>query len=287
MTDHPNAAAPLGARAAELRRLHHEDTPLVLPNAWDVPSARVLATHPRCRAVGTSSAGISATRGYAEIGYPAGESIPRAEMLEEISRITAAADLPVTADLESGYGDTPGDVAATITAAVTAGAVGANLEDAACDGGLFALDEAADRIRAARDAAEAAGVGMVINARTDTYWRRIGEPEDRFERTIERLRAYLAAGADCAFAPGLTDPETIAALVAGLGGPLNVLAQPGTPPVAQLRELGVARLSVGSGPARAAVTHTQALAAELFEAGTYSAIDAALPYTELADLLQS
>lgn len=284
----PDAHAELRDQARQLRRLHHENRPLVLPNAWDVPSACVFARHPRCRALGTSSAGISAAHGYAEIGYPVGESIPPVEMFDAIARIgrvTRAAGIPLSADLESGYGATPDDVATTIRSALAAGAVGANLEDAGPDG-LLEIAHAAERIHAARAAADATGVAMVINARTDVYWRQIGDPADRLDHTIDRLTAYRRAGADCLFAPGVTDPNTIRALVTALDAPLNVLATANTPTVAELRDLGVARLSVGSGPIRAALTHTRHLAAELFDYGTYTTIGQALPYTELAELLR-
>ncbi|MEQ3554180.1 isocitrate lyase/phosphoenolpyruvate mutase family protein [Pseudonocardia nematodicida] len=228
-------------RAETLRRLHHSDIPLVLPNAWDVPSARVFAAHPRCRALGTTSAGIAATR-----GYPDGEVMGLDEMVEEIRRIAAAVALPVTADLESGYGAGPVDVAESVTTVIGAGAAGINIEDVDGAGNLFAVAEAAERVGAAREAAGTAGVPIVVNARTDVYWRGIGAPEDRLGHTVERLRAYHSAGADCVFAPGLTDPDTIAELVAALDVPLNVLAGPGLPDVDGLRALGVARLSVGS-----------------------------------------
>src|SRR2546429_147289 len=139
----PENRDELRDQAERLRRLHHQNRPLVLANAWDVPSACVFARHPGCHALGTSSAGISAAHGYAEIGYPTGESIPPAEMFDAIARIarvTRAAGIPLSADLEAGYGATPDDVADTIRAALAAGAVGANLEDAE-SGGLFDVAE--------------------------------------------------------------------------------------------------------------------------------------------------
>ena len=125
----------------------------------------------------------------------------------------------------------------------------------------------------------------VINARTDVFWRQVGEPAERFDHAVTRLTAYRQAGADCVFAPGITDAGTIAALVAALDVPLNVLSAAGTPPVARLRELGVARLSVGSGPFRAAITHTRDLARELLDDGRYTSIENSLPYQEMAAIL--
>lgn len=271
----------LRAQADTLARLHREELPLVLPNAWDVPTARVFSRHPRCRALATTSAGISAALGY----HPNGEAIPPMQMLDAVARISRAVDVPLTADLESGYGATPGDVAATIRLAVMAGAVGANLEDVAPDGTLFDTDDAAARVRAAREAADAVDVPMVINARTDVFWRQVGDPDQRFDHAVSRLRSYRQAGADCVFAPGVTDPQLIAALAGTVDAPLNVLAGAGTPPVARLRELGVARLSVGSGPFRAVVTYAQHLASELLDDGLYTSIENSLPYQEMAAVL--
>lgn len=281
MTLNIDTRSVLRAQAETLGRLHREDLPLVLPNAWDVPTARVFSRHPRCRALATTSAGISAALGY----HPNGEAIPPMQMLDAVGRISRAVDVPLSADLESGYGATPGDVAATIRLAVMAGAVGANLEDVGPDGALRDTDDAAERVRAAREATDSLGVPAVINARTDVFWRQVGDPAERFDHAVSRLAAYRQAGADCVFAPGVTDTQTIAALADALDAPLNVLAAAGTPPVHRLRDLGVARLSVGSGPFRAVVTHTRDLVSELLDDGLYTTIENSLPYQEMAAIL--
>lgn len=281
MTLDTETRSVLRAQAETLHRLHQEDLPLVLPNAWDVPTARVFSRHHRCRALATTSAGISAALGY----DPEDEAIPPMQMLDAVARISRAVDVPVSADLEAGYGATPADVAVTIRMAVMAGAVGANLEDVGPDGSLRDIDDAAIRIRAAREAADALGVPMVINARTDVFWRQVGDPSEWFDHAVRRLIAYRQAGADCVFAPGVTDETTIADLVNALAAPLNVLAGATTPPVARLRELGIARLSVGSGPFRALITRARDLASELLDDGLYTSIENSLPYSEMTAVL--
>jgi 2-methylisocitrate lyase-like PEP mutase family enzyme len=253
-------------RAERLRQLHHGPPSLVLPNAWDAASARIyeLAGFP---AIATTSAGIAFAHGYHD-----GERIPRAEMLAAIERIARTVEVPVTADIERGFGSSIGDLERTIAAVIEAGAVGLNLEDGI--GGdrptLRSIDDQIQRVRAVRELGERLGVPVVINARTDVFLREIGEPDGRVSEAIRRGRAYHAAGADCIFVPGVTDPVTIARLVSGLGAPLNVLAVAGTPPIAALEELGVARVSVGSGPMRATLALVAEIAEELGTAGTYS-----------------
>jgi 2-methylisocitrate lyase-like PEP mutase family enzyme len=265
----------LRERAATLRRLHDRSSILLLPNAWDVASARVVeeAGFP---AVATSSAGIAAVLGYAD-----GQHIRREEMLEMVARIARAVRVPVTADLEAGYDD----AAETVRAALRAGAVGMNLEDGAPEGGLTAAGVQVERIRAARAAAEREGVAFVINARTDVYFVRDAGSGDRFDHTVERARAYAAAGADCIFVPGVRDEEIIGRLVRAIPAALNVLAGPGTPPVAKLRALGVARVSAGSGPMRAALTAGRRAAEEMRDRGTYSFTEGILTHAQVNALL--
>jgi 2-methylisocitrate lyase-like PEP mutase family enzyme len=250
-------------KAAAFRALHAARPVLVLPNAWDVASAVVVASLD-CPAIATSSAGIAGA-----LGYPDGERIPSGEMLDMVARIAAAVDLPVTADLEAGYGD----AAATAHAAWEAGAVGLNLEDAAGPAG-----EHVERVRAVRAAVPA----LVINARTDLYL--FGQPD--FDETVRRAAAYLEAGADCIFVPGVTDAETIGRLAAAIAGPVNVLAMPSTPPVAELERLGVARVSVGSGLARAALAWTRRAAESMLETGSFQALDGAIPFDDLGEMLE-
>jgi 2-methylisocitrate lyase-like PEP mutase family enzyme len=260
--------------AARLRRLQ-EERPLVLPNAWDPASARVieLAGAP---AVATTSAGISWAYGRGD-----GERLTREEMVEAVRRIVAAVTVPVTADIESGYGEgTAEDVADTVRAVVDAGAVGINLEDS-IGGELLLAERQAERIRAARAAAAAAGTDLVINARTDVYLLAVGAPEGRLEEVARRARAYLAAGADSVFVPGVVDRENISRLAGAIDGPLNIMAGPGAPPVPELERLGVARVSVGPAITQAALEATRLAARELLEFGTYGAMEAALPFAEV------
>ncbi len=206
-------------RARALLELHHGSSPLVLPNAWDVVGALIFA-QAGCRALGTTSAGIAAT-----LGYPDGERVPRAEMLDVVARIARAVPLPVTADIEAGYGATPEEVAQTARMVIAAGAVGVNIRPGmeirrSRAHPLADVAMQLAKIRAIRQVAAATNVPLVINARTDIYWLGIGDANDRFTATIERLRAYRAAGADCLFVPGVTDAETIGRLARAIDGPL-------------------------------------------------------------------
>lgn len=255
-------------KAQRLRELHSGPRILVLPNAWDAASARIFE-RAGFLAIATSSAGVAFS-----LGYPDGQRIPRVEMVEAAGRMARMVQVPVTADVESGYGD----AAETAKALWSAGVVGMNLEDT--DGHDF-LDNAA-AVRSAR-----AAVGeMVINARTDIFLNAIGEEGTRFDGAVERLNAYREAGADCLFAPGVGDRETIARLVKAVRGPLNILATAGVPAIAELQSLGVARVSIGSGPMRAAMGLTDRIARELHDKGTYSSmLEGAIPYADANRLL--
>jgi 2-methylisocitrate lyase-like PEP mutase family enzyme len=241
---------------------------LLLPNAWDVISARIIeeAGFP---AIATSSAAVAAS-----LGYPDGQRIPRQEMLDMVARISRAVRVPVTADMESGYGKTVEDMAVTAKELVAAGAVGLNFEDTTGDDASSHVETALQvkKIRALRDVSTSLGVPLVINARTDVYLMPIGEAATRFERTVERLRAYREAGADCLFAPGVRDRETIAKLVKALPAPLNILTTPGCPSLAELDEMGVARASAGSGVMRAALGAVQRIAKDWIAFGTYDSL---------------
>lgn len=231
------------ANADHLLALHHRSTPLVLPNAWDVASALIIQ-EAGFDAIATTSAGMAWS-----LGYPDGEVITRDEMLAAVARISRAVNLPVSADLEGAYGLRPEDAADTVRGAIRAGVAGINLEDGSGDRNHPLLDVAAqaERLRAARAAADALGVHLVINARTNVYLAGVGAPETRFAEAVRRLTAYRDAGADCLFAIGVADGKTIGALVRELNAPLNVIATPTSPSIAELAKLGVARISLGSG----------------------------------------
>ena len=270
-------------RAEALRRLHQGPRILILPNVWDVASARVVETA-GFPALATTSAGVAFA-----LGYPDGERITRDEMASAVQRIVARVRVPLSADMEAGYGRAPEAAAQTARAVIAAGAVGMNLEDSTPDAPAVLFDETlqAERIRAAREAADAAGVPIVVNARTDVFLRAIGEPETRLTHVVRRLNAYRAAGADCLFAPGVYDEETIGALVRAVGGPLNILAGRGCPPIPRLEALGVRRLSLGSGLMRATLGHVRRIAEELKGPGTFASIlDAGVPtHAEVTRLL--
>ena len=260
-------------KAARFRRLH-DDRPLVLPNAWDAASARVIELA-GASAIATTSAGVSWTLGRAD-----GERLDRGEMIAVVRRIVRTVTVPVTADVESGYGEgSVEDVATTVRAVIDAGAVGINLEDSH-GVSLLPPERQVERIRAARAAAADAGTDLVINARVDVYFFGSGEPEVRLEETVRRAASYRAAGADCVFVPGVVDPATIARLVERIGGPVNIMAGPGSPSTAELGRLGVARVSVGPAITQVALEATRRAARELLERGSYGRLEQALPFGE-------
>lgn len=270
----------LRARAEALRRLHAGPEPLLLANAWDVASARVIAAagHP---AVATSSAGVA----YA-LGYPDGQRITRAEMLEMVRRIAAAVDVPVSADVEAGYGATAEAAAETARGVLAAGAVGMNLEDTG-DGGdaLLGLELQVARVRAARAAADAAGVPLFLNARTDVFGVTTVAAAEREAEAVRRGNAFLSAGADCVFVPFIVDRDVIARLARDIRGPLNVLGTPGAPSLAELARLGVRRVSVGSGIARACYGLARRLAMDLAARGAFEPLgEGAITYAEMQRL---
>ncbi|MGE5244810.1 MAG: isocitrate lyase/PEP mutase family protein [Betaproteobacteria bacterium] len=270
-------------KAERLRALHQGPPILVLPNAWDAASARVFeaAGFP---AVATTSAGVAAA-----LGYPDGGIVPAREMIEAVARITRAVSVPVTADIEHGYATTPDAVAENVLRVIAAGAVGVNIEDCTPGAsGLEPIELQCRKIATVVRAATTAGVRVVVNARTDVFLRRIGTPAEQLAVGAARGRAFLDAGADCVFVPGVTDRETIAALVAGVGGPINVLAVAGSPPVRELEALGVARVSVGSGPMRAVLGLLQDIARELRVDGTYKRFtERQMTYDAVNDLMRA
>ncbi|MFF4349311.1 isocitrate lyase/phosphoenolpyruvate mutase family protein [Streptomyces sp. NPDC001530] len=278
----PVSSSSLRETALAFRGLHVPGRPLVLPNVWDAVSARIVE-EAGAGAVATTSAGLAWVLGAAD-----GDRLDRDGALGAVGRIAGVVRVPVSADIESGYAQDADGVADTIRAVLAAGAVGVNIEDAlydedALDGGapLRPVAEQAERIAAARAAADAAGVPLYINARIDTYLRGAG----KIEETLERAAAFLAAGADGVFVPGAGDPVTVKTLAEGIEGPLNVLVGPGAPSVTELAALGVARISAGSGIAQAAHAVVRRAARELLDAGTYDSLTDGLGYAELNTLM--
>ncbi|UBV45106.1 isocitrate lyase/phosphoenolpyruvate mutase family protein (plasmid) [Deinococcus taeanensis] len=255
--------------AQRFQQLHQAERGFLLPNAWDSASARLFqaAGFP---AIGTTSAGIAYARGRQD-----GQSLSREEMCREVAAIVSAVGLPVNADIEAGYGDAPADVARSVTDFTAAGAVGLNLEDAtgSAHQPLYALEDQQRRLEAARTAADATGVPVYLNARTDTYISGFGASEaERLAETVRRGRAYLSAGADSVFVPLVTDPATIRLLVSELGGAVAVMAFPGAPSVGTLLDAGATRVSLGQSVMLATLGLTARIARELQESGTSEAM---------------
>lgn len=268
---------------ARLLRSYYDDGGLVLPNAWDAASAVLLAGL-GARAIATTSAGVAWSR-----GLPDGEHISRADMVQAVEGIAGAVAVPVTADVEAGYGPAPADVAATVEAVLRAGAVGINLEDSRAVGGpLFSPEEHARRVEAAVRTAAGAGVGdFVVNARTDVFLFAIGEPAGRLDDVIGRAKAYAQAGAASLFVPGLLDLEALGALTAVTPLPVNALAMPGGPTVEELLAAGVRRVSVGAAFAQVAYAAARRAAREMLDEGTFGTLDDALGFAELDGLFSA
>ena len=245
--------------ARRFRELHRAPPVLVLPNVWDAASARIVeeAGFP---AIATTSAGVAASLGYSD-----GQAAPLDEVLRAVERIIAVVRIPVSVDLEAGYGDSAQAVEKSCRMVLATGAIGINIEDGTGnpDRPLLDVSQQIEKLQAARAAGEAQGVPLVVNARTDVFLDGVGPPDARLRSAVDRANAYRAAGADCLFVPGVSDPETLAALARAVDGPLNVLAVAATPRIAELASLGVARVSLGSGPMRAALTLLREIASEL------------------------
>jgi 2-methylisocitrate lyase-like PEP mutase family enzyme len=248
------------AKGRRFLELHHGDGPLLLPNPWDQGSARLLAWL-GFQALATTSSGSAATLGRLD------GSVTRDEALGHAATIVRATDLPVSADLESGFADDPEGVAETVRLAVEAGLAGCSVEDASGDpdAPIYPAELAAERVRAAAEAAHRGPVRLVLTARAENYLH--GRPD--LDDTIARLQRFQDAGADVLYAPGLTSRDEIERLVASLDRPVNVLALPGAPPLAELAAVGVRRVSVGGAFAFAAAGALVEAATELRDAGTY------------------
>ena len=255
----------LAELAVRLRALHHGGAPLILPNAWDVASARAIE-RAGAAAIATSSSAVAES-----LGYEDGEAAPPDKMFAAVGRIARVVEVPVTADIEGGYGLVPAEL---VDRLLSVGAAGMNVEDtdrSGTDAGLLSVERQAERIGGIRAAAEAAAVSLVLNARIDVYLRGSASLEERTEAAIERGRAYLSAGADCVYPIFLTDADAIGRVVRELAAPVNILLRPGAPGVDELTGLGVRRISVGGGLAQLSLLATEAAARRLL-AGDGSAL---------------
>lgn len=260
------------------RQLHVTDSIFLMPNAWDAGSALMLASL-GFPAIATTSAGVSFS-----LGFPDQEAaVSRDTMLERVGSIAAAVQLPVSADLQAGYGTKPDDVGNTIKSAILAGVVGANIEDYSGSSAhpLFEINHAISRIRAAREAADVSGIPFVLTARTDAYLAGVSNP---FAVAVERCNAFYEAGADCLFVPGASDPKVIEALVREINGPITVVMglTGSTLTVPQLGSLGVRRVTIGGSLARATFGLIRKAAAEMIELGTFSYASQQIPDSELS-----
>ncbi|MFS2241375.1 MULTISPECIES: isocitrate lyase/PEP mutase family protein [unclassified Microbacterium] len=262
------------AQAITFRALHfNPGQPLLLANAWDAASARLIESA-GAPAIATTSAGVAWSLGCAD-----GNVLAREEAIAAAARIVAAVTVPVTVDVEAGYADSAAGVERTVADVVESGAVGINIED-----GLLHPGDMADRISAARRAAARSGVPLFINARTDVFLGGVAAPAERLAETLRRARRYLDAGADGVFVPGVVDVDTIRVLVQEVDGPVNVMVGPGAPTAAALSRLGVARVSAGSGVAQASYAVAHRAAAELLTTGTHASLAPAVDYAAMNSL---
>ncbi len=266
--------------AQAFRRMHERNKVLLLPNCWDAGSARLFVER-GFAAIATTSAGVAWSLGYAD-----GEYAPLAEVLAAIARITRVAGVPVTVDIETGYGDAPADVAATVQAVIAAGAVGINIEDGMPGHGpLRDAADASARVRAARSAADASGVPIVINARVDHWMQHDdADPAVRLADAIDRAKAYLAAGADCIYPIGLGDRATLVALVRSVDAPINVAAGPAMLGLHELESIGVARVSTATRFATLALGAVDRAVAQMRASGGFAALASDFSYADAQQL---
>jgi 2-methylisocitrate lyase-like PEP mutase family enzyme len=268
-------------RLAEVfRSMHQGPRLLLLPNAWDAMSARLFEAS-GFAAIATTSSGMSWS-----LGYPDGEKAPWDEVVAATRRIVRAVRVPVSADIEAGYGDNADQVARRVSEIIDVGVVGINLEDSTDDPAVpvRSVEDATGRIRAARQAARTATVPIVINARVDLYLKHVHDDAMRLRETVRRAKAYAAAGADCIFPFALTDLDILGELIAAVKLPVNVVGRPGTPSIARLEEIGVARVSIASGATMAVMSQIRHLAEELGKRGGFEMLQSSMKRPDVQNL---
>lgn len=265
------------ARAHAFRQMHHGSPALLLPNAWDAVSAR-LFEEAGFRAVATTSGGLAWSLGYAD-----GEGAPWSEVVAATRRIVRVVHVPVSADIESGFGGTASDVFNNVVEIIGAGVVGINIEDSdlRTKGTLRSLEDATERVRAARRAAEHAGVPIVINARTDVFHVNAGPESERPAEALRRAHAYLEAGADCIFLFGHPELSVVAELAGTIKAPVNIVGRPGMPNMSELERLGIARVSTAGGAAMATLATVRDVAQSLFETRGFDRLTSNVKRTDL------
>ncbi len=264
-------------KAEDFRALHHGKRILILPNGWDVPSARVFEDA-GFLAIATSSAGL-----LVSLGYPDGEVIGRDEFVSAVGRIARILSVPLSADVVAGFGKTTKDVLVTVRGILKTGAVGINIEDFThATKKLYPIERQVENVKAIRKLGETTGIPLVINARTDALRFAEGDEGARFKEAVRRARAYRDAGADCVYPMGLVDAASITNFVKALDFPINVMVRKGLPPISELQRLGVARVSFGPSPSYAAMGLLKRAAKEVLEKGTYENLtEGAITFDEL------
>ncbi|MBU8769575.1 isocitrate lyase/PEP mutase family protein [Cytobacillus oceanisediminis] len=271
-------------KAKTFHHLHQQSSTFVLPNAWDVISAKMFE---ECgfKAIGTTSAGIAASLGYLD-----GQSIPLNKMVETIENIAKSVNVPVSADIEAGYGHTVEEVLETVKAVAAAGAIGINLEDGTGDPNrlIFDMSSQVEKIAAIKELSESRKLPLFINARTDLYWLNIGDSSTRIQEAVNRAKAYQDAGADCIFIPGLTDRKIIKEIREEISCPINLLVDPEMPSLSELSEIGIERLSCSSIPFRATLTFLRTISEEIVNRQTFHQMTNGdvLSYKRLTEFIQ-
>jgi 2-methylisocitrate lyase-like PEP mutase family enzyme len=259
---------------------HQAPPVLLLPNVWDAMSARIFAAA-GFSSLATTSAGVAWA-----LGYPDGEIAPWEEVVAATARIVRAAEIPVTADIERGYGEAPEAVGRHVAEIIQADVVGVNLEDSH-DGSIRSIEDATGRVRAAREAAQEEGVPIVINARCDIFHLEHSDESARFTAAVDRCRTYLAAGADCVYPFGLRDPSLIAAFVNAIGGaPVNITGRPGMPDAAEFERMGVARITIASAPTLVTMDTIRKLAADLHSTKGFEPLSSPFRHPDAQKLFQ-
>lgn len=261
------------------QRLHHQSAPFVLPNAWDAASAAVFE-RTGFKAVGTTSAGIAMS-----LGYKDGEHLPFETLLDVLTNIAGSVDVPVSADIEAGYDTSPEEISENVQKIAKTGVVGINIEDGTGnpEQPLSDASSQAEKIAAVKKL----DLPLFINARTDLYWLRHCDSDFRLQSAVRRANIYREAGADCIFVPGAVDTKTIHQLRNGISGPLNVLAGAGAPSVKLLSDMGIERISLGSGPFRASMTLLKTIGEEIISRGSFRHMtEGVLSYDDAAEWIR-
>jgi 2-methylisocitrate lyase-like PEP mutase family enzyme len=261
---------------------HTGQSTLVLPNTWDAISAKIFAAS-GFESIGTTSAGMAASLGYVD-----GENIPFAKVLEVLEDIIHAVDVPVSADIEAGYGTTVEEVVENTQQIIETGIVGINLEEGTGnpDEPIHDISLQAEKIFAIKQLSRTMDVPLFLNARTDLYWLNIGSPIERLQAALHRAKVYQEAGADCIFIPGVESIEIIETLRAEIPCPINLLVGQTTPPLSKLSEIGIERVSCGSAPFRATITLLKEMSQEILDQGEFKRMtDGTLSYHELSKLI--